>query len=86
MGHQGALGVPGAVRHRRRVAAGSVETVLSALLPLAERAGSDSPDDGTGVGVIVALLVGLAVLIGVAWLLVGKVTSRRRGRASGSGS
>ena len=59
-------------------------TLLAVLLPLAEGR-SENPDEGGGVLVIVGLIVVLAVVIGTVWTLIARATSRRRGRASGTG-
>ncbi len=58
--------------------------LVTVLLPLAEGR-SENPDGGGGVLVIVGLIVLLAVIIGTAWTLVARATSRRRGKAPGTG-
>ncbi len=58
--------------------------LLTLLLPLAEGR-SENPDEGGGVLIIVGLIVLLAVIVGTAWTLIARATSRRRGRASGTG-
>ncbi len=58
--------------------------VLTLLLPLAEGR-SENPDEGGGVLLIVGLIVLLAGVIGTVWTLIARATSRRRGRAPGTG-
>ena len=59
-------------------------TLFALLLPLAEGR-SENPDEGGGVLVIVGLIIALAVVIGTVWTLIARATSRRRGRAPGTG-
>ena len=59
-------------------------TLIALLLPLAEGR-SENPDEGGGVLLIVGLIVLLAVVIGTVWTLIARATSRRRGRAPGTG-
>ena len=58
--------------------------LLTVLLPLAEGRG-ENPDGGGGVLIIVGLIVLLALVIGTAWTLIARATSRRRGKAPGTG-
>ena len=58
--------------------------LLTLLLPLAEGR-SENPGEGGGVLIIVGLIVLLAVIVGTAWTLIARATSRRRGGASGTG-
>ncbi len=58
--------------------------LLTLLLPLAEGR-SENPDEGGGVLIIFGLIVLLAVIVGTAWTVIARATSRRRGRASGTG-
>jgi hypothetical protein len=55
-----------------------VVDLLALLLPLAEGR-SQNPDDGGGVGLILGILLVLVLVIGIAWFLVGRAASRRRG-------
>ena len=48
-----------------------------ALLPLAEDRGAN-PDGSTGIAVILGLIVLVVIVIGAAWYLVARLTSRRR--------
>lgn len=59
-------------------------TLLTVLLPLAEGRG-ENPGDGGGILIIVGLILFLAVVIGTVWTLIARATSRRRGRAPGTG-
>ena len=59
-------------------------TLIALLLPLAEGR-SENPDEGGGVLLIVGLIVLLAMVIGTVWTLIARATSRRRGRAPGTG-
>ncbi len=59
-------------------------TLLALLLPLADGR-SQNPDEGGGILVIVGLIVALAIVIGTVWILIARATSRRRGRAPGTG-
>ncbi len=58
--------------------------LLAILLPLAEGR-SENPDEGGGVLLIVGLILLLVVVVVTAWTLIARATSRRRGRASGTG-
>lgn len=58
--------------------------LIAILLPLAEGR-SENPGSGGGVLVIVGMIVLLAVIIGTVWTLIARGTSRRRGKASGTG-
>ena len=58
--------------------------LLAVLLPLAEGR-SENPDEGGGVLLIVGVILLLAVVIGTVWTLIARATSRRRGRAGGTG-
>ncbi len=58
--------------------------LVTVLLPLAEGR-SQNPDEGGGVFIIVGVIVLLAVVVGTVWTLIARATSRRRGRASGTG-
>ena len=58
--------------------------LVTALLPLAEGR-SENPDDSGGVLIIGGVIVRGVVVIATAWTLVARATSRRRGRAPGTG-
>lgn len=58
--------------------------LLAVLLPLAEGR-SENPDEGAGVLLIVGVILLLVVVIGTVWTLIARATSRRRGRAGGTG-
>ena len=58
--------------------------LFAVLLQLAEGR-SENPDEGGGVLFIVGLIIVLAVVIGTVWTLIARATSRRRGRAPGTG-
>ena len=59
-------------------------SLLTVLLPLAEGR-SENPDEGGGVLLIVGLIVLLVIIVVTAWTLIARATSRRRGRAPGTG-
>ena len=61
-----------------------VHTLLTILLPIAEGR-SENPGTGGGILIILGIIVLAALVIGTAWTLIARVTSRRRGRASGTG-
>ncbi len=54
------------------------------LLPLAEGR-SQNPDEGGGILVIIGVIVVAILVIGAVFTLIARGTSRRRGRASGTG-
>jgi hypothetical protein len=61
-----------------------VATLLTVLLPLAEGR-SENPDEGGGVLLIVGVIVLAVVVVVTVWTLIARATSRRRGRAPGTG-
>ena len=58
--------------------------LLTVLLPLAEGR-SENPDDSGGVLLIVGVIVLAVIVVGIVWTLIARGTSRRRGRAPGTG-
>jgi hypothetical protein len=54
------------------------------LLPLAEGR-SENPGDGGGILVILGVIALMVIVIVTAWTLIARATSKRRGRASGTG-
>ena len=58
--------------------------LLTMLLPLAEGR-SENPDGAGGILIIVGLIVLLAIIVGTVWTLIARSTSRRRGKAPGTG-
>ena len=58
--------------------------LLALLLPIAEGR-SENPDEGGGVLIIVGLIVLAVVVVVTAWTLIARSTSRRRGKAPGTG-
>ena len=66
---------------------GNPEPVLASiltLLPLAEGR-SQNPDDGGGILVILGVIAVRVIVILTAWTLIARATSKRRGRAPGTG-
>jgi hypothetical protein len=66
---------------------GNPDVVLASiytLLPLAEGR-SQNPDDGGGILVILGVIAVMVIVILTAWTLIARATSKRRGRASGTG-
>ena len=54
------------------------------LLPLAEGR-SQNPDDGGGILIILGVIAVIVIVILTAWTLIARATSKRRGRAPGTG-
>ena len=59
--------------------------LLTILLPIAEGRSENPGGDGGGILIIVGVIVLMALVIGTVWTLIARSTSRRRGKASGTG-
>ena len=58
--------------------------LIDILLPLAEGR-SQNPGGGGGILVILGVIAVMVVVIVTAWTLIARYTSKRRGRAPGTG-
>ena len=64
--------------------AGFVLALINTLLPLAEGR-SQNPSGGGGILVILGVIAVMVIVILTAWTLIARYTSKRRGRAPGTG-
>ncbi len=58
--------------------------LIITLLPVAEGR-SQNPSDGGGILVILGVIAVMVIVILTVWTLIARASSRRRGRASGTG-